>query len=165
MEKDTERVAIVPGSFDPITIGHINIAKRAADLYDKVYLAVMINADKSYMFTLDERRRIAEAATKDIKNLSVISYEGYLYKLAEELSAVALVKGVRNEKDRAYELVMAEYNREHYPKAETILLECESGLEDISSTLVRSKIERGEDLSAYLPEAATEEIKNIIAKK
>ena len=165
MSENKERVAIVPGSFDPITLGHVNIARRAAGLYDKVYLAVMINAEKSYMFTLEERRSIAEAATKDIENLSVISYEGYLYKLAEELSAIALVKGVRNEADRAYELMMAEYNSAHYPLAETVLLECESGLEEISSTVVREKLERGEDLSAYLPEAAIEEIKNIIAKK
>ena len=156
-------IAIYPGSFDPITLGHVNIAKRAAALYDKVYLAVMINADKSYMFSLDERRHIAEAATRDIENLSVISYEGYLYMLAKELSAVALVKGVRNETDRAYELKMAEYNTSHYPEAETVLLECESGLEEISSTLVREKLERGEDLSEYLPDAAIEEIKKILS--
>ena len=160
-----ERVAIVPGSFDPITIGHVNIAKRAAELYDKVYLAVMINADKSYMFTLDERERIARAATRDIANLEVISSEGYLYKLAERLSAVALVKGVRNEADRAYELMMAEYNSAHYPAAKTVLLECEAGFSEISSTLVREKLQRGEDLSGYLPKAAIEEIKKITSEK
>ena len=165
MEKAKDRIAIVPGSFDPITLGHVNIARRAAELYDKVYLAVMINADKSYMFSLDERRRIAEAATSDIENLTVISYEGYLYKLAKELSAVALVKGVRNETDRAYELKMAEYNSAHYAEAETVLLECESGLAEISSTVVRDKLERGEDLSEYLPLSAIEEIKKIMAEK
>ena len=160
-----KRVAIVPGSFDPITLGHLNIAKRAAELYDVVYLAVMINADKSYMFSLDERRRIAEAATKDIENLSVISYEGYLYMLAKELSAVALVKGVRNEVDRAYELKMAEYNSAHYPEAETILLECDAGLSEISSTVVREKLESGEDLSGYLPETAIDEIRKILDQR
>ena len=160
-----KRVAIVPGSFDPITLGHLNIAKRAAELYDVVYLAVMINADKSYMFSLDERRRIAEAATKDIENLSVISYEGYLYMLAKELSAVALVKGVRNEVDRAYELKMAEYNSAHYPDAETILLECDAGLSEISSTVVREKLESGEDLSGYLPETAIDEIRKILDQR
>ena len=160
-----KRIAIVPGSFDPITLGHLNIAKRAAELYDVVYLAVMINADKSYMFSLDERRRIAESATKDIENLSVISYEGYLYMLAKELSAVALVKGVRNEVDRAYELKMAEYNSAHYPKAETVLLECDAGLEKVSSTLVREKLEGGCDLSSFLPLGAIEEIKKINSEK
>lgn len=165
MEQNKGRVAIVPGSFDPITLGHVNIAKRAAELYDKVYLAVMINADKSYMFTLDERERIARAATKDIENLEVISSEGYLFELAMKLSAVALVKGVRNDVDRAYELKMAEFNRAHYPEAETVLLECDDGLANISSTLVRGKIESGEDLSAYLPKSAIDEIKKILSQK
>ena len=165
MGSNKERVAIVPGSFDPITEGHLNIARRAAKLYDKVYLAVMINADKSYMFTLDERRRIAEAATRDIENLTVISYEGYLYELARELSAVALVKGVRNETDRAYELKMAEFNSAHYSEAETVLLETESGLEGLSSTFVREKIKNGEDISRYLPPAAVSEINRILSEK
>ena len=165
MGASEKRIAIVPGSFDPITLGHLNIAKRASELYDVVYLAVMINADKSYMFSLDERRRIAEAATKDIENLSVISYEGYLYKLASELSAVALVKGVRNNVDREYELKMAEYNSAHYPEAKTVLLECDAGMSEISSTLVREKLESGEDLSHYLPESAIDEIRKILIER
>lgn len=161
MKASGKRIAIVPGSFDPITLGHLNIAKRASELYDVVYLAVMINADKSYMFSLDERRRIAEAATKDIENLSVISYEGYLYKLASELSAVALVKGVRNDVDREYELKMAEYNSAHYPEAETVLLETSPELAHISSTLVRERLLSAQSVSELLPMGAEKEIRKI----
>ena len=165
MSEKRERIAIVPGSFDPITLGHVSVARRAAELYDKVYLAVMINDQKQYMFTLEERARIARAATRDIEGLEVISSEGYLWKLAKELGAVALVKGVRNEKDREYELKMAEYNSAHYPEAETVLLECESGLEEISSTLVRERIASGVDLGEYLPSAALREIEEILKEK
>lgn len=162
METKKERIAIVPGSFDPITHGHVNIARRAAELYDKVYLAVMINDQKKYMFTLDERKRIAEAATCDIENLEVISSEGYLFELARELSAIALVKGIRNNVDREYELKMAEFNSAHYPQAETVLLECDEELSDISSTLVREKIASGDDISHYLPTSAVNEINRIL---
>ena len=158
-------VAIVPGSFDPITNGHVNIAKRAAELYDKVYLAVMINSEKSYMFTLEERKRIAEAALSDVNNVLVISSEGYLWRLAKELGAVAIVKGVRNETDREYELKMAEYNSARYPEAKTILLETEKRYENISSTLVRERLSRGEDVSELLPTASFEVIKEILSAK
>ena len=100
--KDGKTVAIVPGSFDPITYGHIDIATRAAELYDKVYLAAMINDQKKYTFSIEERERIARAALCDIPNISVISSSGMLWKLAEELSADAIVKGYRNQTDYDY---------------------------------------------------------------
>ena len=154
MSEKNLRVAIVPGSFDPITLGHIDIVRRAAELYDKVYLAVMINADKEYMFTLEERRRIAEAASADIERVEVISSEGYLWKLAAELGACAIVKGVRNDVDREYELKMAEYNAERNPNAETVLLDSDSSLCHVSSTAAREILLAGGDLSGYLPESA-----------
>ena len=159
------RVAIVPGSFDPITAGHLSIVRRAAREYDKVYLAVMINPDKKYMFTLSERVRIAEAATTEIDNVEVISSEGYLWELARDLGAVALVKGVRNETDREYELKMAEYNKAHYSEAETVMLPTEPEYADLSSTLIREKLASGEDISEYLPEEAIEVIKEINSSK
>ena len=165
MAEKIKGVAIVPGSFDPITNGHVDIVKRAAEIYEKVYLAVMINAEKSYMFSIDERRSIAEAALFGYEGVEVISSEGYLWKLAEELSAVAIVKGVRNEKDRAYEEMMAEYNARYNPKAKTILLECAPGLSDLSSTVVRERISRGEDLSEYLPKPAIDEVNKIISQR
>lgn len=165
MSEKKDGVAIVPGSFDPITNGHINIVKRAAELYGRVYLAVMINSEKSYMFSLEERKKIAERALEGIDGVSVISSEGYLWKLAKDLDAVAIVKGVRNEVDRAYELKMAEYNAERNPVAKTVLLECESGLGGLSSTLVREKILSGEDISEYLPSSAVDEINKIRAER
>ncbi len=157
-------VGIVPGSFDPITLGHLDVIKRAAELCDKVYVAVMINETKKYMFSIEQRKRIAEAACDGIENVEVISSEGMLYALAERLEAEAIIKGVRNETDRAYELNMAEFNEEHNPNAKTVLLDADPTLDTISSTLVREKIINGGELSDIVPEGAFREIKNIIKK-
>ena len=160
-----ERIAIVPGSFDPITNGHISVIKKAAESYDKVFVAVMINAAKEYTFTMDERVDIARAAVQEIDGVEVISSAGYLWKLAEELDAVAIVKGVRNDVDREYELKMAEYNSAHNPNAETVLLDTEPELAGVSSTLVRERLLRGEDISDLLPKAAAELVLAYYRKK
>ncbi len=159
-----ESIAIVPGSFDPITNGHIDIVRRAKERYDKVYLAVMINDAKKYMFSLEERTDIAKAALGDMDGVEVISSEGYLWKLAKTLGACAIVKGIRNETDEAYELKMAEYNAEHYPDAKTVLLKTEDHLKSLSSTLVREKISNGDNIEAYLPAKAIAKIEEIRAK-
>ena len=165
MSEKNYRVAIVPGSFDPITNGHISIVRRAARDYDKVYLAVMINAAKEYTFTMDERVDIARAAVQEIDGVEVISSKGYLWQLAEELDAVAIVKGVRNDVDREYELKMAEYNSAHNPNAETVLLDTEPELAGVSSTLVRERLLRGEDISDLLPKDAAELVVGYYSKK
>ena len=157
----SERIAIVPGSFDPITNGHLDIIKKAAALYDKVYVAVMINDKKTYMFTLEERRMIAESATAEIDRVEVISSSGWLWKLAKDLGACAIVKGYRNEADLRYEQEMAAFNDAHNPEAKTVLLKAEADLEGLSSTLIREKIRKGEELEGYLPKAAIEKIKEI----
>ena len=162
MKKD---IAIVPGSFDPITNGHLFLIKEAAKEYKTVYVAVMINADKKYMFDIEERKSIAEAATKNISNVKVIMSEGWLWELAIELKADAIVKGYRNEKDFEYEQVMAKFNEEHAPNAKTILLKTDPNLKDLSSTLIREKISQGESLDEFLPHNAIKEIQKILNQK
>ena len=161
MNSNHERIAIVPGSFDPITYGHIDIVKRASAMYDKVYLAVMINSEKRYMFSLEERTELAKTAVADIPNVSVISSEGMLWSLALELGACAIVKGVRNEVDRAYEEKMAKFNFEHNPNAQTVLLTAADGLEAVSSTVVRDALASGKDLRGLLPDSVVEELLKI----
>ena len=163
--KNGKTVAIVPGSFDPITYGHIDIARRAAELYETVYLAVMINAQKTYMFNIEERKSIAQAAVSDIPNVTVISSEGMLWKLAEELSADAIVKGYRNAVDYEYETKMAEFNEAHNPMAKTVLLKADRTLEALSSTTVRAKIEKNESISDYLPAPAASLISQILSTR
>lgn len=165
MNDKKTRIAIVPGSFDPITNGHIDIVRRAAEDYDKVYLAVMINNAKNYMFTLSERTEIAEAAVSGIKNVEVISSDGYLWQLAKSLGAIAIVKGIRNSIDEKYELEMAEYNAQYCPEAKTVLLPTREDLKDISSTLVREKIRNSESLENLLPHKAIKKINDILSAK
>lgn len=162
--KDCERIAIVPGSFDPITLGHVDIVKRAVEIYDRVIVAVMINPDKRYLFTLAQRKQFAEAAVKEIPNVSVVSSEGMLWELARDLGACALVKGYRNEQDLAYEKMMADYNQQYYPAAETVLLPADERLFSVSSTLVREKLANGEDLHSLLPQSVIDEIYKIIPR-
>ena len=102
-----ESIAIVPGSFDPITNGHLYVIKEARKLYDKIYVAVMINSEKNYTFSLEERKRISDSAVTDMDGVEVISYDGWLYELANSLKADAIVKGYRNDVDVEYEQKMA----------------------------------------------------------
>lgn len=156
-----EKIAIVPGSFDPITNGHLEIIKKAAALYDKVYVAVMINDKKQYMFSLKDREGIAVSALKNIDGVEVISSSGWLWQLAKELNACAIVKGYRNEADLAYEKEMAVFNEAHCPEAKTVLIKSEREFDSISSTIVRERILMGENLEGYLPDSAIEKIKEI----
>ena len=160
-----KNIAIVPGSFDPITVGHINIVKRAMELYDKVYLAVMINPEKEYMFTISQREAIAKAALSDIEGVEVISSDGMLWELAKKLGARAIVKGYRNETDLAYEKKMADFNSDHYPDAQTLLLMADDSLSDISSTIVREMITNNEPLDKLIPKSAILEINKIMSKQ
>ncbi len=158
-------IGIVPGSFDPITVGHLDIIKRASELCDKIYVAVMINDQKKYMFSLEERKDIAAAAVADVKNAEVISSSGMLWELALELQAEAIIKGVRNETDRAYELEMEKYNSAHNPNARTVLLDAAADLYEVSSTLIRKMIEEKKSLDGYVPEGSVEVINKIINGK
>ena len=165
MKNDKKGIAIVPGSFDPITYGHIDIVKRAADEYETVYLAVMINSDKQYTFDLEEREEIAKIAVTDIPNVRVISSDGMLWELARDLSADAIVKGYRNVTDLEYEKKMAEYNESKYPLAKTVLLPSKNGLEFVSSTEVRKRLVGSELLDDFLPASVLNEINKILEKR
>jgi pantetheine-phosphate adenylyltransferase len=162
--KDKKQIAIVPGSFDPITYGHIDIVKRAVLEYDTVYLAVMINDSKKYMFDMSQREAIAKASLRDLPNVTVISSSGMLWELARDLDADAIVKGYRNQVDYEYEQKMAEYNSEHYPKAVTVLLRADEAFEELSSTVVRERIVSGCNLEGYLPQAAIKLIEEYLKK-
>ena len=156
-----QRIAVVPGSFDPITNGHIDVIRRATELYDKVFVAVMINDQKNYRFTLEEREAIARAALEGLERVEVLSSRGWLWELAKELGACAIVKGYRNETDLEYEQKMAEFNKAHNPDAETVLLKASDGLETLSSTVVRERMLNDEQIDGLLPEKAIDLIKKL----
>ncbi len=142
--------AVIPGSFDPMTLGHLDIIKRAKAHYDKVSVAVMINDAKSYLFTLEERVEIAKLTLKKYPEIEVIGDSGLLVDLFDRIGADVIVKGIRNEKDRAYEEEMAKYNREHNPRAHTVFLEAADDYEDVSSTKVRELLRDGASLEGLI---------------
>ena len=152
------KIAVVPGSFDPMTLGHVNIIERAAMLFDKVFVAVMINDKKQYMFTREERTEIARLSCAHIANVEVIFDDGMLWELALRLDACAIVKGIRDYKDYQYEFEMAQYNYKKNPNAQTVFLPCDEGAREISSTAVRERLSRGEDISDVISKNAREYI-------
>lgn len=161
MQNKKIRRAIVPGSFDPMTLGHKDILQRAASLYDEVYLGLLINPSKKYLFDLETRILIAKCAASDIPNASVVHSDGLLVELARELGCEAIVKGIRNKEDLDYEIRMARINKELAPEIETVFLPCGEGLGEISSTLVRSLLEKNEldGAEKLLPAGALDIIK------
>lgn len=136
--------ALIPGSFDPMTLGHLNIVKRALEEYDLVTVAVMINDSKTYAHTIEERTEMARLTVADLPRVQVVTDRGMLVDLFDRIGATVIVKGVRNEKDRAYEMEMANYNLAKNPRAKTVLYEAEQSFGDLSSTLVRDMLKNGE---------------------
>jgi pantetheine-phosphate adenylyltransferase len=137
-------IAIVPGSFDPMTLGHLDVVKRALALYDEVVVAVMVNPNKQYLHTLQERAEMARLTLGDLERVRVVTSEGLLIDLFDSLHADVIVKGIRNERDRLYEEEMAAWNLKHNPRAVTVFLQAADDFEDISSTEVRARMENGE---------------------
>ena len=152
------KVAIVPGSFDPMTLGHLDIIKRAASLFDEVVVAVMINGEKSYKFSMSERLEIAELTCAGIANVRVVSDSGTLISLAQREGACAIVKGARNAEDFEYEEKMARYNSARDSRIQTVILFCDEKLADVSSTEVRKRLAEGRDISDIVSKNAFEYI-------
>ena len=146
--------ALIPGSFDPMTKGHLDIIKRARAYYDKVTVAVLINESKTYLLSLEERTKLARLTLQDYPDVEVMSDTGLLVDVFDRVGADVIVKGVRNEVDRAYEENMAAYNLERNPKAKTVLWEAADDYEDLSSTKVREMIKNGEPLDEVIAPSA-----------
>ena len=148
------KIAILPGSYDPMTVGHVNVIERAARMFDEVVVAVMNNDSKQYMLTAEERTVIATVSCAHIQNARVISDSGMLVDLVDAIDACAIVKGIRNEDDLAYEQNMARWNKEKNPRAETLYLPCDDALSEISSTAVRALIAQGKTPEGLVADAA-----------
>ena len=158
-------IALIPGSFDPMTLGHLDLVKRALALYDEVVVAVMVNDQKKYDLTIAERAETVRLTLGDLPRVRVVTSEGLLIDLFDRLGADVIVKGVRNAVDRAYEEEMAAWNLAHNPAAKTVLLEASDDFEHISSHTVREHLKRGDlpdgliapAVAAYLAEKREEE--------
>ena len=158
------KTALIPGSFDPMTVGHIDIIERAAKIFDKVVVAVMINESKKYMFSMDERCKIAELSLSHLGNVSVVSSSGWLYQLFDEVEADAIVKGVRNATDLEYENNMAVFNLSKNPRAYTVYLPSSPAFEEVSSTAFRSCGDNS-NTDKYISAFAKEYIRGLLKNK
>ncbi|WPR71007.1 pantetheine-phosphate adenylyltransferase [Flavobacterium sp. NG2] len=146
------RKAIFPGSFDPITLGHEDIIKRALPLFDEIVIAIGVNAEKKYMFTLEERKRFIEETFKNEPKVSVITYEGLTIELCKKINADFILRGLRNPADFEFEKAIAHTNRE-LSKIETIFLLTAASTSFISSSIVRDVIRNGGEFQKLVPKA------------
>lgn len=152
---------ILPGSYDPVTLGHLDIIRRAAEQYDEVYVVIFVNPEKTYTFSLDDRMRMLMLATDDYDNVLVSYSNGMVVDYMREHDIAKIIKGYRNELDLEYEKKQADFNLA-YGGYETELVRCREGFEEISSTEVRERLLRGEDVSSLLPAPVLEYIKEHI---
>ena len=148
---------IVPGSYDPVTLGHVDIIRRAAEENEQVYAVIFVNPEKKYTFSLDDRVRMLILATDELDNVLVSYSNGMVVDYMREHGIEKIVKGYRNDTDYAYEMKQAEYNM-NYGGYETELKKCDPALSDISSTLARERIRAGEDTEGILPKAVADYI-------
>jgi len=150
------KTAIFPGSFDPITVGHLDVVERAAAIFDKIIICVMINGEKHPMFSLEERLHMVQASTAHIPNAEAAVCDGLLAGFAQEHHACALVKGARSCMDFESELQMAQINRSLWPALDTIILPARSQHLHISSTMVREMIRYQQKLDGCVPPGGLE---------
>ena len=148
-------IAVYPGSFDPITFGHLDILERATEIMEKVYLTVAINREKETVFTAEERVAMIERCLEGkawAKKVEITQFTGLLVEYAKSVGANTLIRGVRQVSDFEYEFRMALMNRRLAPKIETIFLMPREELTFVSASLVREVAYWGGDLSSFVPE-------------
>ena len=145
------RIAIYPGSFDPVTNGHLEIIGRAAALFDRLVVLVAVNAEKGCLFTAQERAHMLEACTRDLPNVEIHAFGGLVALYANEVRATAIVKGLRAMSDFDSEFQQALTNRQLSPRVETIFLPASAGSMFLSSSMVKQVCALGGDIRAFVP--------------
>ena len=148
-----KRLALCPGSFDCITLGHLDIISRAAAMFDEVIVVAMNNADKKYTFTPEERIDMIKKSTADIKNVTVDLYDGLLADYAAQKGAFAIIKGLRAMSDFEYEFQMALTNKKLNPQVETLFLTTSAQNMYLSSSMVKQIACMGGDIKDFVPPA------------
>jgi pantetheine-phosphate adenylyltransferase len=148
---DNLRIAVFPGSFDPVTVGHEHIARRAASMYDKLIVAIGRNSEKNSMFSLEQRQKWIEHCLSDLTNVEVQSYDGLTVDFCEQVGAKYMVRGLRNGVDFEYEQTIAQMSHELKPGIETVVLFTHPRFSAINARVVRDIIKNNGDVSAFIP--------------
>ena len=160
-----ERIAVCPGSFDPITIGHLDIIKRASFMFDKLIIVVMKNINKTGSFSDTERKELILKCVSDIENVEVDIYDGLLADYAKKVNACAIIKGLRAMSDFEYEFQMALTNKKLNPDIETLFLTTSAENMYLSSSMVKQIASMGGDISDFVPQVIHDDIVERLAKK
>ncbi len=150
---------VFAGSFDPITNGHLEIIKKASEQFDQVIVGILRNRDKQYYFPLEVRKLATEKAVEDIPNAIVKCYDGMLTDFLKQENTKIYVRGIRDEKDLAYELKCKEFNKIAMPDIKYFFINCSKECQNISSTLVKEKIILDQDISALVPQNSLKYLK------
>lgn len=151
-------IAVCPGSFDPVTVGHLDIIKRASGMFGKVIVVVMTNSSKHPSFTAEERVDMIKAATTDLDNVTVTTYNGLLADYTKQVGASAIVKGLRAVSDFEYEFQMALTNKKLNPDVETVFLTTSAENMYLSSSLVKEIASMGGNIRDFVPEVIHDRI-------
>ncbi|MDY6352348.1 MAG: pantetheine-phosphate adenylyltransferase [Lachnospiraceae bacterium] len=147
------KIAIYPGSFDPVTLGHLDIIRRSAAMFDKLIVAVLNNSAKKSLFSVEERVSMIEEVTRDIPNVEADSFDGLMVDYAAKVGATVVIRGLRAVTDFEYELQIAQTNRVENPDIDTVFLTTSLKYSYLSSTIVKEFASYGADIEKFVPEA------------
>ncbi len=145
------KTVICPGSFDPVTLGHLDVITRASRMFDHVIVAVLVNSSKTPSFSIDERIELLKETTRALDNIEIVSFNGLLAEYCRQRRVDAIVKGLRAVSDFEYEFQMALTNKKLNPQLETIFLTADSDSMYLSSSMVREVASMGGDISNFVP--------------
>jgi len=161
------KIGIYPGSFDPITLGHLDIIERASRLVDKLIIGVLVNSSKTPLFTDAERVELISKETAHLNNVEIVSYNGLLVDFAKERHADVIIRGLRAVTDFEYELQLAQTNKKLNPEVETIFLATNVNFAYLSSSVVREIARYGGDITQFVPESIVQSVydKYVIGRK
>ena len=154
-----QRICLFPGTFDPITVGHLDIIYRSLDLFDKLYIGIGLNANKAPMFSAEQRQEWIEEIFKNEPRVEAVAYEGLTVDCCKKIGATFILRGIRYVNDFEYEKAIADMNRSLDGKIETIFLTCLPQYTSVASTLVRDVIRNGGDASQFLPDVVNRTVK------
>ena len=160
------RIAVYPGSFDPITLGHLNVMERASMLFDRLIVGVGVNVEKETIFSPDERRQMIHDATAHLENVEIRTFSGLAVAFVKQCGAKVMVRGVRPITDIAAELTMMMANRRLSPEVETLFMIADGELAHVSSSLIKqiASVADDEELAKFLPPGVVHLLRNRIDK-
>jgi pantetheine-phosphate adenylyltransferase len=159
------RIAVYPGSFDPVSNGHLDIIRRAAKIFDQVYVLISINPQKKYVFTTEERKELLLEATKDIKNVQVEVYQGLVLEFAKSKGASVIIRGIRNVLDYQNEITLFQFNYSIDDSIDTFILFPSTNNLFLSSTGIKELVMFNKDISKFVPEHLSERISRVIMER